>query len=497
MAPRIHLPASVTLLLALTAPLALAEPPDPDTVASIRILNGIDTRAVIFNPLTAGRVANAELTRQPLKSDTFQEEGPLKEALRHASGRTVLRYIVECALEPTQPKVTWYVPTLGTTQEAAGKAGLCPEWAYQGIGKSERCQELVSACVLARNNATGTQVHIAMRGEDVARPRLFNPDLLPHVWTPLLLPTPELSTESGLAPEFGWRAERIGTCLPRKEVTLGAGAYPAACGTGMLGTISGDRVLRVCGYPSGCLGAEKLADTDGSPCSIAPLVTFTCPDSGQYSVMSAPYFRASTQTSWVTPATTGAGALSYPYGSYAAFASHTFREGAFYGNIFDPSALAADVTVSANGGLVIDAKGLTKGAPMYQRMYACHGRAWTSGTAALARRLCANDAEGDLYACAAEATGPCEAGSTDPRPRRCDEDDGSLVRGDGDFEKCRDPEGRTYTSPITTFLRTPCSTLSKEQQQVCTETCTRVCELTHCSTVCTQKCRMKTDSECL
>lgn len=496
--PRLRpLTAALLALFVLPSP-ALAEPADPDTSAGIRILNGISTQAVVFNPLTANPDANALLTQRPLKSETFQDEPVLREPLRHVNGRTVLTYLVECALQPVQPAVSWLNPETGSTETASGMAGLCPQWAYKGIQGNSRCRELVSACVLARNNATGEHVDIVMRGEDWSQPSLFNPTHTPYVWSPLLLPAPEGTSLSGLAPEYGWKGESIGTCSPGLPVTLGAGAYPTTtCSGTRLGEISGDRILRVCAYPGDCTGTGRLAETEGSPCSIAPLVTFTCPAAGQYSVLSAPYSRRDTTASWVRPATLGSGTLSYPFGRYGAFSAFGFREGAFFGDIFDPAALAIKVTVSPYGKLVVDATGLTSGKSVYEKMFACHGKSWSTEAALRTRRLCANDPYGTKVGCAATALGPCEPGSADTREPRCSINDGTLVPGDGDFAACKDASYQTWPYPVTTFLRSACDTLPASQQQVCTQQCAPVCYPTHCTTQCTTTCRAKTSSECL
>lgn len=496
--PRLR-PLSAALLALIALPgTALAEPADPDTAAGIRILNGISTQAVVFNPLTANPEANALLTQRPLKSETFAYEPVLREPLRHENGRTVLKYLVECALQPGQPVVSWYNPERGISDTASGLAGLCPEWASQGIQGNGRCRELVSACVLARNNAAGESVDMLMRGEDWEQPFLFNPTATPHVWSPLLLPATAGSALGGLAPEVGWRGESVGTCVAGFPVTLGAGAYPSTtCSGTKLGEISGDRILRVCAYPSDCTGTGKLAETDRSPCTIAPLTTFTCPASGQYSVMSAPYSRSATTASWVRPAAMGTGALSYPYGRHGAYSAFGFREGAFFGDIFDPAALAIRVSVSLGGKLVVDASGLTSGKSVYGKMFACHGKSWSTEAALRTRRLCANEPYGSKVGCAATALGPCEPGSSDTRAPRCDTNDGTLVPGDGDFEGCKDPSARRWTYPVTTFLRSACDTLPASQQQVCTQQCAPICYPTHCTTQCTTTCRPKTSGECL
>lgn len=493
-----HLRPLTAALLALSVALGAARAEasaDPDSSAGIRILNGLPTRALLYNTLTTNSEANSALTHNPLSTNTFATVNPLKDSPRDPAARAVLQDIVECALQPGQT-VQWTHPDSNGPFTFEGQAGLCPEWATGT--PSARCLGYVSACLLARNNALGAHVDITMRGEDAGNPWRFNPALMPYVWTPLLQPAPVGNSLYGLTPEVGWRGESIGTCQPGLPVTLGAGAYPTAtCSGSLLGSISGDRVLRVCAYPSDCTGAAKLADTEGSYCTIAPLVTFTCPSSGQYSVLSAPYSRSDTKASSVRPATTGNGALSYPASNYGAYSTFDFREGAFFGTLFDPSALAVQVTFDAKWNPVINATGLPKSGPVYRSMYACYGKSWSSESAMSARRLCANTPDGSAYGCAAESTGPCEAGTNDTRTPRCATGDGNKVLGDGDFEQCTDTSGRAWPYAITTFLRSPCDQLSPSDQQVCTQQCGNVCSPSVCTWQCQQVCRPKTDTECL
>ncbi|MFP2909531.1 hypothetical protein ACLESD_31705 [Pyxidicoccus sp. 3LFB2] len=469
--------AVLTCLLALLLPAsrAGAEP-------GIRILNSLATEDLALNALTTNRAALQALTTGPLNSKVFAGDERLKNQLRHGPAFNVMEYLVECAL-PEDREVMWRDPS-GTIHSFKGGAGLCPEWESGAPGRT--CLGYVTACLLARNNAYGLEVELSMRAEDPRDAKRFNPDGASVAWSPMFLPCP--SGGSGLGLECGWVGEGVGTCTPGATVTVAAGApYPETC-TGQLGNIGGDRVLRVCEDPAGCARADRLVEADRNACGgIAPSATFTCPATGTYSVMSAPYSRGTPPGSWVWSQAYSMWPGTYPAAPFGAF---TFREGAFYGNLFDPSALSVEVLLNQDTFQPYLSKPGFQGYP-YQKVFACHSRDWVSGDSHLSSRICANtDVSGDTgYACLARTVGPCEPGSTSTRSPRCDVNDGSKVYGDGDFESCRDEAGIAYPAPVTTYLRSPCDLLPASAQQVCTMTC----EATHCW----MKCRLKSPSECL
>jgi hypothetical protein len=341
----------------------------------------------------------------------------------------------------------------------------------------------VTACLLARNNAYGHRVWLSMRGEDRSAPERLNPSGASVEWSSMFLPC--ASGGTGLGAECGWLGDGVGTCTPGATVTVAAGApYPGTC-TGRLGELGGDRVLRVCKDPKGCAREERLAEADRNACAgYAPSATFTCPADGRYSVMSAPYNRAALPGSWVRPQATSG---TYPAGPFGAF---TFREGAFFGNLFDPAALSVEVLLDKTRDYqpVLSKKSF-QGYP-YLNVHACHGRDWVSGDDHLRSRVCANAtiAGETLNGCLARPVGPCEPGGTSSLPPKCAVNDGSQVLGDGDFEECRDAAGLWHPEPITVFLRSPCDLLPAKEQQVCT---------TVCNTACTTQCRPKSPGECL
>ncbi|MBK6848359.1 MAG: hypothetical protein IPG96_12820 [Proteobacteria bacterium] len=88
----------------------------------------------------------------------------LRAALRDAGARALLRYTVECALDPSQ-HVTFPAGPGGATR-LSGQVGLAPAWA--GGACDESCQRWVSACVLARANARGQRVPVVLSGRHPA-----------------------------------------------------------------------------------------------------------------------------------------------------------------------------------------------------------------------------------------------------------------------------------------------------------------------------------------
>ncbi len=75
--------------------------------------------------------------------------------------KTVLRYLVECALERDESVVIFDENDEPITYY--GALGLAPEWKDET--PSPRGQRLVSACLAARSNANGQPVHISLRNE--------------------------------------------------------------------------------------------------------------------------------------------------------------------------------------------------------------------------------------------------------------------------------------------------------------------------------------------
>lgn len=102
------------------------------------------------------------------------------------------------------------------------------------------------------------------------------------------------TTTYGLYRNCGWTQHSAGTCTPGTTFTVGANGSQG-CG---LGSCSGDMMLRVCEGRYGCdYGSSRYVGGNDDSCgTYCPLATLTCPASGKYTVMSAPYSSPSTGT---------------------------------------------------------------------------------------------------------------------------------------------------------------------------------------------------------
>lgn len=130
--------------------------------------NAITMNALTTNALTTNADRIAELLRSTLESDSFGPGTSLGEALWDPNAQQLMAYLVSCALPPGQ-EVTWQPPPTSPPVAPVtwqGALNLCPQWRDGGVAGDASCQELVSSCLLARNNAFGVEVPISIRGFD-------------------------------------------------------------------------------------------------------------------------------------------------------------------------------------------------------------------------------------------------------------------------------------------------------------------------------------------
>jgi hypothetical protein len=268
----------------------------------MRVANSLTTQALVLNAISTNPTAINLLAGSGLVPlfDPTSGNSYLQRQLRDVDAQHLMSYLVGCALEPGH-SVTWKDPltlTVGTWQ---GLAGLCPQW--ETGAPSQACKNRVSACLLARNNAYGQRVELSMRGEDPARPALFQLETETRPveidpGTASRVPSYEACTtpQSSMNRDCGWKADFIGRCTPGQTVRLGAGGKaPDQCTSSsalMLGSASGARMmLRVCDDTLGCDqgSPRQLGQSQGTCTSTNPAVSFTCPASGFFNVMAAPY----------------------------------------------------------------------------------------------------------------------------------------------------------------------------------------------------------------
>ncbi|WP_224245743.1 hypothetical protein [Hyalangium gracile] len=434
--------------------------------AAIRIPNSLSTQALTLNALTTNPTANQMMGTSSLTSLFLPPGNPyINTQLKDPNAQQLMKYVVSCALKTGQD-LKWTNPLTGLQDVWPGSLGLCPEWATQA--PSPGCLERVSSCLLARNNAFGLRVELSVRGEHptnlsaypleaVARPSAYDPDTSSRLAS---ISECELAT-LGAARNCGWAVDSIGSCTPGQTVRLGAGGRaPDDCTGPMLGSSNlGRAILRVCDGIAGCDNASQrmLAQSQGSCSQLAPAVSFTCPASGYFNVMKGSF---NSNLAVLTTVQVAAPA-DYRLSEAEVFAQ---REGAYYGTIFDPGALAVQVYVE--GDQVIGRGQVVHGS-VYLRMYSCFDAGWTAGAATAAHRVCALPSSGSN--CAAKVVGTCVDPSHRSYPTSmCATEDGSRVEGDGDFAGCRDNTGTLWAEPLTVYLNQACDvTVGSPKSGVC------------------------------
>lgn len=420
--------------------------------------NSLHAAALAQNSLMANPIANLKMTTVPLSTASYADlSAPpeLRNQLLYPPSREVMSYLVGCALDSTQT-VAYTHPSTGINELWHGELGLCPSW--NSGAASITCQEHVSACLVARVNGFGLRVELSMRGQaspstaltlassvaTVDRNKLG--DLVSSFAT-CASPTP------GVARNCGYVTNQVGTCVPGEIVNVGAGAPPPLrCGDPVIGSSSGNTVLRVCSGIIGCdHGSPTLLGQNGGACSmLKPSVRITCPASGTFSVMSGP--QTSGGAGLAAPDARSPSAVAYPGNEAGVF---PWQEGAFYGNLW---ALESVNNLIHPGDNMVDGGGifhpavvipLASGA-VFTKMFACSGIYWTKQDAYMKDRVCAGAATN----CAAKPVGACATSVTTPCPaiNNCGTIHGIATAGD--YDDCVGG-GATWHNPITVYLNQP------------------------------------------
>ncbi|WP_437900390.1 hypothetical protein [Sorangium sp. So ce124] len=398
------------------------------------------------------------LPAQALAAGALLEDRPLLDLLRssalgdpsladdlaspqlNANARSLLKYVVSCALDPGRRVSAW-----------EGELGLCgaasPHGDWFERPPSAACQEVVSACVLARTNALGRKVRLSTRSDEDSA--LF--PLLPVVPVEteyrdagdppiksLNAPCAAGAAAGDPARDCGWAGRHVGTCTPKARVVLKPGGAARASTRHFM--------VRVCNGIHGCdhrtmaprpwysgLIAEGVLSVDGRSGTTRE-VSFTCPEPGVPGPSSFAVMVASPHPAEAPPATAdviaaGAAAI-YPAPEDKVF---TFREGAFYGNLFG----------AANPG--------PPGEMLPNGQHACYSNVWSRPMAHFTDRLCAGRDAG----CFGNPPGAClSSPAAPPRPdlaRVC------KGEGNGSYYGCAAAAGRTpWNHVITVFLNHPC-----------------------------------------
>ncbi|WP_437676968.1 hypothetical protein [Sorangium sp. So ce131] len=413
-----------------------------DAPAPLMPRNSMSPEALSAEALEENEGLIIRLATHPLNDASLEEYRETAELNDNA--RALLEYTVSCALDPAER-------VLGSQ----GELGLCGaesplNWADHAPSKD--CLELVSACVLARVNAVGRAVRISTRSKYDGIPLRAQVPVETEYRDPALPAIRSFSwARSGAAQgnparNHGWIRRFVGVCAPGRPVVLRQN--PAA----------GDPLMvRVCKGIHGCdnvppwpwysgfiaEGALKRAD-DARAWSFAttPALGFTCPASdvpgaSSFSVMVAspspdPSVRPAAGADVILDAPSRLAGARYPATEREVF---TFREGAFYGNLF-----AIRNATSAPHGLEV--------VPNLQ--YACYSDIWSSPMAHFADRLCAGGDTG----CFANTPGACRLNPPGESGRD------KLCLGENDdrsYSACAGPEGgAAWKHVVTVLLNHPC-----------------------------------------
>lgn len=430
--------------------------------------NSLRPNDLFYSPIAANPFALAMLSSSGLQ-EAMSYDFMQRQLHPSYSGAKVMEYIVSCAL-PAGRVITSRDPFTNKNLTFEGEIGLCEEW--QTEAPSPECRELVSACVLARVNATGKRIPISLHGDGVTGDEEVLPERVLKNGQKVASFNTCGTVSTGENRNCGWWPVGVYYCGPGESVVVGAGADVTGCGN-TLGKSSFDSMIRVCSGIHGCDAAPPLSEasynqvlgSDDDICGYNPSVVITCPASGFFSVMGAAYNSSLTPQNPSDPNVFSVEAKTYLADGFVevrpkALERMVFRyvEGAFYGDIFDYTKLEQAWHIS------IDQSGLKHTnhpppanvgqtfPPLYKGGYACYSAQFTEGEAHLRERMCT--AEGCLMnvagACREQAPG--HWGSTN----RCE---GVNALGVGEYDNCHAAASGpryTYTHPLTTYLYDPC-----------------------------------------
>jgi hypothetical protein len=128
-------------------------------------VNALTANAMTANALTANAMTANALTANGLTANGLTANGFTANALTDPWARMALSYMVGCAL-PDGQDISLEID--GDAYTFHGQLGLAPEWGEEDGACDEDCQRWVTACLLARVNASGEHVVISVRGQHPA-----------------------------------------------------------------------------------------------------------------------------------------------------------------------------------------------------------------------------------------------------------------------------------------------------------------------------------------
>jgi hypothetical protein len=421
--------------------------------AEIIAHNRLETEQIVLNSLTGTGTAIDALIGNPLATATFDKDsGAIPHAFLDPNARVFGKYLMECALTPTD--VVSYTTFTGKTFTFKGKYGLCPEWA-DGPAPDAACTQIVTACLLARNNMMGDEVNISMLGmQRSGSPLPLAPRVAVKATTLSSTPIASFGTckvaQSGAARDCGFSAAAslVGTCTPGEEVKLDckAGSAPIA--------------VRVVEGIEGANHGSPLILSEATVCTAqAPSLSFVCGEDFAFSLMIGPAGSAEK----LAGSFSGVAGAVYPAPEQLV---HPYEEGSFYGDLFVASAHSSTVVreVSSTGVLTTFFPPLDQ--TVFGAAFACNDPNWSDAAGYMTHRRCATVSDDGIEAelCAAEHAGVCVGG---PAPR-CSIGDALPSDDDGDNDNCLGPVAPVvHQWPLTTRLHNPCDLVPPGKESIC------------------------------
>lgn len=482
------------------------------------IKNGLSSQSFSRNALTTNpeslRILVSHALDNPALSAT--EATYLDQQFKDPRARAMLAEIVKCVV-PGGTEVAY------AGSQWQGELGLCaldpaatnqsagpPAWGAGGPNPA--CQQLATACVMARVNALHRAIPLRLEGEPAA---LFPPRAR------VLAGTHFRESDPGQDPAEGLAIGSFGgpICIAGRECDW-APAYVGRCNaTGgqihlaLQGTTCSATPVRVCAGIHGCLDPssgytpphDALDDEDPAQAlywkELQPVsctgsdVAFNCPIGfgGTYSVMTRP---TRTSTGTIQPIRPPSPPLVQTAGTgiYSATSREvfTFREGAFYGNLFVPGELSWSCQMTddthrtcsplAGTSGSVEVCGLSSTGTLattcdrattvpYRNVYACYSLAQQQDSQGAGA-----DADGIAYLNDRICDEPHHDCFFHP-PKRCffadaqtNEDRGAHCQwtGDGAFHQCQSLDRTTSYLTITTYLNNACDLL--DDADVCAAT---------------------------
>ncbi len=125
--------------------------------------NSITHNSITHNALTDNSITQNSITHNSITHNGLTDNSITHNALSDPNARGILSYIVSCALTADQ---SVDVTVDGVDYSYQGELGLAPEWGEPNGSCDGRCQQWVSACLLARVDFLGVEVEISVRGEN-------------------------------------------------------------------------------------------------------------------------------------------------------------------------------------------------------------------------------------------------------------------------------------------------------------------------------------------